>query len=226
VALLAALLPGCVPAGTVDPAGALPTVGGAPGVGVTDDRARFPATAQEYAERTVAAWSAPDLFRLAELATDPVHTQLLELPGPPNRAWRSVACQAGPGDTDCTFHNAVGDVLVVTVDSDRLGTAQAVTAVRFDPVRFPDHPHGYVAELVAAWQAGNLARMRRLATPETVAALQALPVSDSVSYHDGPPRPGLATVVVTLPTARLLTTVDPDRLGAAQAVRTAGTLPD
>lgn len=221
----AALALGCTRVatpGTADPATSPPPVGGAAGVEVTDEDADFPATAQEYAERTVAAWSAPDLFRLAELATATVHAQIVELPGPPNRAWAFITCQPESASTDCTFHNLDGDTLVLTIDHALLGTPHAATDVSFDPIVYPTEARAYVAELLAAWQVGNLARMRRLASPEAVTVLQDLsvPAFDEVDYLVDQ-----QTVVVLLAGTELVATVDPDQLGDRQAVRSVSTVP-
>lgn len=165
----------------------------------------YPETAQEYAESAVTAWAAPDLIRLAELATDEVYEQIVEIPGPPDQAWRFIRCEeptaaATPlpegspeGDAPseassaCSFHNAEGDHLVLTVEHALLAEPQAVVAANFDSPSYPGQPRDYVEAFVAAWQGGNQARMELLAVADAAAAFQQLPAvaGYEVSYQVG-----------------------------------------
>lgn len=230
VLAIVALLTGCGrgDAAPPDPTVSPPSPPPVSGVGVAGPEPDFPGTAQEYAERTVAAWAAPDLFRLAELASPAVHTEIVELPGPPNRAWTFIACDQATSSTDCTFYNVEGDALVITVAHKLLGAARATTGVAYDPTHYPEESQEYVTELVTAWRAGNLARMRRLAVPDAVATFRALavPALDQVVYRPGEPAAAGATVVVVMPEAEVVTTVDPALLGRAQAVQSASTIPE
>lgn len=194
-------------------------------VGAQDDD--FPTTPQEYAERAVAAWAAPDLIRLADLATPDVHEQLVQLPGPPDLTWAFIRCQDGAGiaTTECAFHNLEGDRLVLTVDRRLLGGARAATAVDFQVTAYPDDPQEYLAEFVAAWQDGNLARMDRLAAPAVVAAFQQLPPAAEPEYRVGEPAGELVPVVVTIPEGELATELSTALLGQPQAIRTAQLIP-
>lgn len=173
--------------------------------------ADFPTTVRDYAEATVGALAAPDLARLAELATPEVHAALVELPGPPDHRWSFVTC-----DEDapvCAFHNTEGDELVVRIDPDGLGTAQAATDIAFDPTRYPRKPLAYLEEFLDAWQAGNVARMRALAAPEVVEFYHEFdPGSDLDFWADDD------VIVVSFDDAEIVTEVDPDLLGGPGAI--------
>lgn len=191
---------------------------------VEDRQPEFPTTAQEYAERTVAAWAAPDLIRLGELATNQVRQELLDLPGPPARSWRLIDCDDPPG---CTFYNPAGDQLELEIDTERLGASQAATGVTFDPAQYSDEPVAYVAAFVTAWQDGNVGRMRTLAPPAVSARLGPPPPPEAeIGYAlEGTAGP-LATVTVTVAggpeeesARRITATVDLSRLGNGHALR-------
>ncbi|QSB15577.1 hypothetical protein JQS43_04290 [Natronosporangium hydrolyticum] len=164
---------------------------------VTDDP-HYPAEAQEYAELTVAAWAAPDLYRLGELATNNVQQELLELPGPPQRGWRLIDCAPDEpaATTECAFYNLDGDQLWLTVEAEQLGDAQAVTGGGFDPIAFPDEPLAYVAAYVEAWQAGNQARMQALGADAVATTFGDLPPVGDPSYRLAESTNAFTTVVI------------------------------
>lgn len=182
------------------------------------DEADYPESVQEYAELTVAAWAAPDLFRLAELATPQVQDQLLDLAGPPDLTWRFAQCQRVDGSSDCGFYNNDGDHLVITITHQRLGSAQAATGTDYQAIRFPEEPLAYVAEFVTAWQSGNRARMAGLATPEAVAVITGVPASAEVDYRVGELAGSTAMVLITVDDQELTATLSQARLGGPQAI--------
>jgi hypothetical protein len=227
--LTAGLIAGCrngdePPAGSSGPPPA-PTTSATPRVDLAGDEPAFPTTARDYAELTVAAWAAPELFRLAELATPAVQREILALPGPPNRSWTSIDCQPAQAASQCGFYNDDGDQLIVTIAHELLGQAGAATEVAFDTTRYPGDPTGYVAEFVTAWQAGNRARMGNLAVPEVVAAFTQLPAGDpagdEVEYAVGERTDAITTVVVTVAGTEVMTRVNRSLLGQPRAIRAA-----
>lgn len=229
-ALLALAAAGCTGGdGSEPPAPSTPPVtSGSPGTDPAGLQDSFPGTAQEYAERTVGAWAAPDLIRLAELATPEVHRQIVELPGPPDLSWSFIRCQDGPGiaATECAFYNQDGDRLVLTVDRRRLSQRQATTAMSFEVTLYPDDPAGYLEAFLAAWQDGNLGRMNNLAAPPAVQVYQQLPPTAEVDYRVGEPAGPLVEVMVTIPDGTVATGVSTALLGQPQAIRTASHIPE
>lgn len=189
----------------------------------------FPTDPQEYAERAVAAWAAPDLIRLAELTTVEVHQQIVDLPGPPDLSWRFIRCRLDPdpaptpgtGASDCAFYNQDGDRLLLTIAHPRLGEARAATAMRFEATSYPDRALPYLAEFVAAWQDGNLSRMRNLAAPAALEVYQPIPPPPSVDYQAGEPTDTVLEVVVTFPAGEVTTGISTALLGEPQAIRSA-----
>lgn len=174
----------------------------------------FPLTVREYAEATVGAWAAPDLGRLADLATPEVHAALVELPGPPDPRWSLVECDDTGVEVGCAFYNSEGDELVVWVERTGLGAPRAAVAVDFDPTSFPDDPLAYVAEFLDAWRAGNLARMRMLAAPTVVEVYRTLSPEAEPGFEAAEDN----VIVVTLDGADIVTEVDPTRLGEPRAI--------
>jgi hypothetical protein len=194
-------------------------------IGLAQD---FPDTPQEYAEVTVGAWAAPDLIRLADLATPEVHSEIVEMPGPPNLDWTFVACADDEvtGRSDCAFYNADGDYLVLTIEHQLLGGERAATGMEFETTSYPDDEVAYVETFVAAWQAGNQARMRALAVADAVEAYAALPPPEQtteVKYEIGESTDSEAEVLVTIDgggdPAEVTFSVNTTLLGEAQAIR-------
>lgn len=196
---------------------------GAVGIDETDD-VDYPATARTYAERAVAAWSSPDLYRLDALAAAEVYDTIVDLPGPPDRHWTLIRCGPTDGESTCTFYNRDGDHLQLTVDHDRLGDAHAAVDVEFDAVGYPDDPRTYAEALLSAWQDGNTGRVEALATPGAVADLADLPdefAHASLAYELRSDDDGTVAVTVTVTgdgeTAR--TQLRTAQLGDRRAVR-------
>lgn len=161
----------------------------------------YPDAVQEYAETAVAAWAAPDLIRLSELTTSEVYQQIVEIPGPPDQAWRFIRCDASSSDdpsSDCSFHNADGDHLALAVEHELLGQPEAVVAATFDVPTYPAQATDYVEAFVAAWQAGNQARMALLAVTDAAEAIQQLPIPAEVNYEAADPDDGTVTVTMVL----------------------------
>lgn len=223
--LLAAGLAGCEPGG----GGPEPSPGPSPGTHSPGPTGTAPATAQSYAEAAVAAWAAPDLLRLRDLATPEVRRILIELPGPPDPHWTLVGCEPVDRHSECAFYNRAGDWLVVTVDHARLADRAAVTGARFDATGYPDDPVAYLTALVGAWQQGNPARMRQLAVPAAVDVFTGVAppgsAPDRVDYRVAEQTGTAVTVVVTVtdrePATEIVTTVRTSSLGGPQAVRAA-----
>ncbi|HEY8473910.1 MAG TPA: hypothetical protein VIL37_14910 [Natronosporangium sp.] len=183
----------------------------------------FPSTPQEYAELTVAAWAAPDLIRLGELTTPAVRDELVELPGPPNPSWSFIGCQTGADSSECAFYNQDGDQLVLTVDHAGLGGPRATIATAFEATEYPADVEAYLAEFIAAWQAGNLARMANLAVATVVEALSgsAPPAGAEPSFEVGETTNGLVAVTVTIDGQRVDTRLTVALLGDQHAIRAA-----
>jgi len=172
----------------------------------------YPTTVREYAEATVGALAAPDLARLAELATPDVHAALIELPGPPDHRWSFVECDED--SSACVFHNAVGDELVVRIDPDGLGASGAATDIAFEPTRYPRDPLDYLDEFIDAWEVGNVARMRALAAPEVVQFYREFAPTTDVRYETDDDD----VITVTIGRVEIITEIDLDLLGAPGAI--------
>jgi hypothetical protein len=226
-----------------------PAPTGGPSVAPVDASPDFPVTAQDYAQLTVAAWAAPDPIRLGELTTPDVREQIIALPGPPNPDWTFVRCvREQDSGSDCAFYNADGDELVLHVDHDLLGGPGATTAARYEVTSYPDEVVPYLETFVAAWQAGNVARMRNLAVAAVVEVFVELDVSTpqpsappgtpsispaspppasppaepvEVEYDVGGTVDRLLSVTVILPDQELSTMVSTSLLGEPHAIRSA-----
>lgn len=187
----------------------------------------YPATAQEYAEVTVAAWAAPDLIRLGELTTPEVREQIVELPGPPNLRWTFIRCQEAIGSSDCSFYNADGDQVVLTVDHALLGMPQATTGSALEPTTYPAEPAAYLAAFVDAWQQGNIARMHNLGVTAVVETFMDLPPpadpDPTAEYEVGATADRLVAVTVTTADQQVETQISRALLGKQRAIRAATT---
>lgn len=184
--------------------------------------AEFPAEPQEYAELTVAAWAAPDLLRLADLATPEVRREIVELPGPPDLTWRFIRCEEDGDHTDCGFSNLAGDRLVLTIDHRRLGEPRAAVGMAYQVTPYPEDPLRYVRAFIAAWQDGNQARMENLAAPGVVEVFAQLVPPAEPAYQVGDPAGPLVEVVVSLGAeGEVRTAVSAGLLGEPRAIRTA-----
>jgi hypothetical protein len=195
-----------------------------PSLDAIDVSQQFPVTPQDYAEVTVAAWAAPDLIRLAELTTPAVHDQIIELPGPPNLRWTFIRCEDGTGSSDCSFYNTDGDQLVLTVDHELLGGPGATIATGFEVTSYPDEAMAYLEAFVAAWHAGNLARMHNLAVAAAVEAFVELAPRvepAAAEYEVGETNDGLVDVAVTVAGQLVTTQISDALLGEQHAIRTA-----
>ena len=182
-------------------------------------------TAQTYAEATVAAWAAPDLLRLRDLATPQVRQSLIELPGPPDPHWTLAGCDESETHSDCAFYNRNGDWLVLTIDHERLTDRAATTGVDFQVTAYPEEPIEYVTALVDAWRQGNQARMQQLAVPAVVTVFTELAppgsVPDNIDYQLADQTGTALTVVVMVDGHPVSTTVRTSSLGQPQAIRAA-----
>ncbi|HET8657820.1 MAG TPA: hypothetical protein VFM55_02355 [Micromonosporaceae bacterium] len=131
----------------------------------------FPTTARGYAEAAVAAWSTGDLARLGELTTAGVHEQFVEIPGTLKADWIHHRCDGAAGSSYCTLRNGDGDSLTLRVTNQYLGGPHAVVALTASLTTYPADGEAYAGELVHAWAAGNTPRMRALARPDVVVAV-------------------------------------------------------
>jgi hypothetical protein len=131
----------------------------------------FPGTARAYAEATVAAWSTGNLVGLAQLSTPEVYEQFLEVPGKLNPDWIYYRCDGAAGSSYCTLRNGVGDSVTLRVTNQYLGGAHAVVALSASLTTYPAGGEAYASEFVRAWAAGNTPRMRALARPDVVVAV-------------------------------------------------------
>jgi hypothetical protein len=138
--------------------------GGAPQPG-------YPTTARAYAEAALAAYAAGQSTRLADLTTDDVHEQLLELPGKLKTDWLYLTCDGVSGASYCKLRNGDGDVITLKVSSQRLGGPDAATEVRANLTTYPTDGRAYAREFVLAWLGRNTPRMRVLGNPDTVTRL-------------------------------------------------------
>lgn len=187
----------------------------------TQEEPAYPATVAEYAEATVAAWAAPDLIRLAELTAGDVHTRIVEFPGPPDPDWAIIGCHEEAVPAVCTFHNADGDQLWLTVDPELLAQAYAVVEAELEVTPYPTDPRKYVEVFVAAWRAGNPPRMDNLAITAAADVLRQLPPEPEVEYRVRNADQDQITVVIVLADVEVRTTLTAALLGQPEAIRTA-----
>lgn len=187
----------------------------------SQDEVAYPATVAEYAEATVAAWAAPDLIRLADLTTDDVHARIVEFPGPPDLEWTFIHCQEDAVPAVCTFHNADGDHLWLTVAPELLAQPYAVVAVELEVTPYAEDPREYVEAFVTAWQLGNPPRMDNLAITEAADTLRRLPPEAEADYRVRNAGRDLVTVVIVLAEVEIVTRLTAALLGEPEAIRTA-----
>jgi hypothetical protein len=131
----------------------------------------YPTTARAYAEATLAAYAAGQSNRLADLTTDEVYEQLLELPGKLKTDWLYLNCDGVSGASYCKLRNGDGDVITLKVSSQRLGGPDAATEVKANLTTYPADGKAYAREFVLAWLGRNTPRMRVLGNPDTVTRL-------------------------------------------------------
>lgn len=137
----------------------------------TEPAPAFPTTARAYAEATVAAWSSGDLAWLGELTTPQVHEQFVEIPGQLKADWIHYRCDGAAGSSYCTLRNGDGDQVRLRVTNQYLGGPHAVVELTASLTTYPANGEAYVSEFVRAWAAENTARMRVLAKPDVVVAV-------------------------------------------------------
>lgn len=223
-AIAATSLSGCGGDGRDDPPEPSTAPSATPGVDRVDapqGTTAYPATVAEYAEATVAAWAAPDLIRLAELTAADVHTRIVEFPGPPDLDWAIIGCEAEAVPAVCTFHNATGDQLWLTVDPDLVTRPYAVVDVELEVTPYPKDPRKYVEAFVAAWQVGNPPRMDNLAVPAAADVLRQLPPEPEPGYRVRNADQDQITVVIVLAGVEVRTTLTAALLGEPEAIRAA-----
>jgi hypothetical protein len=134
--------------------------------------ASFPTTARAYAEATVAAWSTGDMARLGELTTPGAYEQFTDdVPGDLKTDWIHYRCDGVAGSNYCTLRNGDGDSLRLRITNQRLGAADAVAELSANLTTFPANGEAYVSEFVRAWAGANTPRMRALARPDVVVAV-------------------------------------------------------
>jgi hypothetical protein len=131
----------------------------------------YPTTARAYAEATVAAWSGHNLDRLADLTTAGVHEQFVEIPGQLRTDWLFLNCDGAAGSNYCTLRNGDGDTVRLRVVNQYLGGPDAVRELVANLTTYPANGETYAREFVRAWATGNTPRMRALARPDVVVAV-------------------------------------------------------
>jgi hypothetical protein len=131
----------------------------------------YPTTARAYAEATVAAWAGHDLDELADLTTAQVHEQLLEIPGQPKTDWIHYMCDGVAGSSYCTLRNGDGDQVRLKVTHQYLGGPHAVVEVTASLTAYESDAKAYATAFALAWASSNTARMRALARPDVVVAM-------------------------------------------------------
>jgi hypothetical protein len=136
----------------------------------------YPSTARAYAEATVAAWADDDLDGLAGFTTEQVHEQFIEIPGQLKTDWIYVRCDGVAGSSYCTLRNGDGDQVRLKVVHQYLGGPHAVTELTASLTVYKTDAEDYAREFVFAWKAGNTPRMRALARPDVVVAVNNLDV--------------------------------------------------
>jgi hypothetical protein len=163
------------PAPTTEPAGV--DNGGTSQNDGTEDEApdpagvSYPTTARAYAEATVAAWAGHDLDGLADLTTAQVHEQLLEVPGQPKTDWIHYLCDGAAGSSFCILRNGDGDQVKLKVTHQNLGGPHAVVEVTVGLTTYGSDADSYATAFAVAWASSNTARMRALARPDVVVAV-------------------------------------------------------
>jgi hypothetical protein len=151
--------------------GGSPTAQPPPPPPASPPAATYPTTARAYAEATVAAWSAGDLSRLSALTTPEVDEQFIEIPGKLAPDWIHYRCDGVAGSNYCTLRNGVGDSVTLRVTNQYLGKPHAVVALTASLTTYPANGEMYAREFVRAWATGNTPRMRALARPAVVVAV-------------------------------------------------------
>jgi len=131
----------------------------------------YPTTARAYAETTLAAWSTGDLPGLADLTTPEVYEQFVEIPGKLRTDWIHYRCDGVAGSSYCTLRNGDGDQVTLRVVSQRLGGPHAASQLSADLTTYPANGQSYARAFVRAWAARNTPRMRALARPDVVVAV-------------------------------------------------------
>ena len=167
--------PPTAPAPTTEPGGV--DNGGAAQDDGTDAEApdppavSYPTTARAYAEATVAAWAGHDLDGLADLTTAQVHEQFVEIPGQPEIDWIHYLCDSVAGSSYCTLRNGDGDQVRLKVTHQHLGGPHAVVEVTTNFTTYESDADNYATAFALAWASNNTARMRALARPDVVVAV-------------------------------------------------------
>ena len=123
----------------------------------------YPATAKAYGSALLSAWGAKNTARAAQLAGSAALLQLRDPQSQDKTTWSAVSCDASGDSTACLFRNGYGDNITLTMTTADLGRPTAVTDALVERTTYPDERTAYATEFVAAWQAGNSARMTRLA---------------------------------------------------------------
>jgi hypothetical protein len=128
----------------------------------------YPATAQTYGEKALAAWGALQVQTLSDLTTSEAQAQINALPIPPNQKWNFQTCDGAAGSTYCSFASNDGDVITLRMVNATLGKAHAVAEVKFDPTVYATDAKEYVRTFIEAWRNANSRRMLALSSQTEV----------------------------------------------------------
>jgi hypothetical protein len=180
--------------------------------------ADYPQTARVYADWVLAAWRQHQIDWLGELTTAEVQSQIIEIPGPPDMNWTFVRCEGAAGSAYCRFANANGDAITMRVSTSLLAMAHAVVGVTFDATTFPSGGLEYAKAFIAAWQDGNVARMKALAVPDVVAYAATVTAPVSPAYTPVSGGGGLMQVTVTATGFHVVLDVGTTLLGTPHAI--------
>jgi hypothetical protein len=209
------------PTGTHAPtAGPTGTTAGNPSATAapTVNPAVYPQTARVYADWVLAAWRQHQTDWLGELTTPEVQAQIVAVPGSPDLTWVYSRCDGAAGSTYCRFTNATGDVVTLQVSNALLTKQHAVVGMTFDATAYPLDAVAYATAFISAWQDGNLARMKALASPDVVTSTASMTVPASPTYSAGSGGAGLVQVTVTAAGFHLVLQVGSTLLGAGHAI--------
>jgi hypothetical protein len=171
----------------------------------------YPAAAKDYALAFLKAAGARNATRVDQLSTSAVAVQIRTTPIP-NSTWTYTSCQTAAGISECTFYDANGNVVTVTLNVSQLGHPTAVTGAVLDKLEFPKDRVGYGHAFLNAWRNGNKAAMRAFAalsainavTPQTEpVGIQACEVSGGAVTYYGLPAGDAFNVTFTFNASRL-----------------------
>ena len=130
----------------------------------------YPTTARAYAEATVAAWAGHELDGLADLTTAQVHEQFVEPPVNPRSTGSTTCATVCPARATAPCATATV-TRCGSVTHQYLGGPHAVVEVKTNFTTYESDADNYATAFARAWASNNTARMRALARPDVVVAV-------------------------------------------------------